>query len=94
MRNTACVICGKELNSAFWDDTDDQAPPSGATVFISHGNYGSTVWDPMTPEYLQVTLCDKCLSQAAASGRVLHCEPQPVTTPVIYSTWTGPREEL
>jgi hypothetical protein len=90
MRNTACVVCGKELKPAFEDDIDNESPPSAATVFTSHGNFGSTLWDPVgSSRYLQVTLCDKCLSQAAAAGRVLLCEPQRAITPVKYSIWSG-----
>ncbi len=94
MRNSACVVCGKGLKPSFEDSMDDESPPGAATVFTSRGNFGSTMWDPSpsSDDYLQVTICDKCLSQAAATGRVLLCQPQHVVTSVVYSVWSGPRE--
>ena len=74
MNNESCVICGKPIKTS---ETFVQA----ATIFTAHGNFGSTLWDPvprddLTP-YLQITICDKCLTLASQAGRVLLVRPKP-----------------
>lgn len=54
-----CFRCDKTLESVFGDDTEQ---PYAATSFYSHGQYGSTVFDPMNShESLQIHICDECL---------------------------------
>lgn len=68
-----CIVCGKALESAVRSvgSRTDPNQPSEGTVFSSHGNYGSTVWDPMTGvDMLEINVCDPCLVEHA--GRVLH----------------------
>lgn len=107
MLNRACVVCGREIRSAMNEATsgwaaesDIEEPPHAATIFTSQGNYGSTLWDPAprdkyTP-YLQVTICDKCLTFAASAGRVIKCVPVPVpvkTSSVIWQVDEPPVRE-
>jgi len=34
-----------------------------ATIWRSYGNFGSTIFDPLDNEYLQVYVCDECLKK-------------------------------
>lgn len=60
-----CFKCGWELTSISPGGQDRQ--PNGGTVFRAHGNYGSSVWDPMNGAQsrhtvtLEINLCDACL---------------------------------
>ena len=61
---TNCIKCGKQLDN--WDvaypEGASQVHPLGGTVFRSYGNYGSTVFDPLDASYLDICVCDSCLS--------------------------------
>ena len=63
-----CIVCGKALRNVF-DDAGNQ--PNDGVVLTTHGNYGSTVYDSFTGEFLEVNLCDPCLVRAGEQGRVL-----------------------
>lgn len=66
-----CVICRAEIKPALASD-EDINPPSGAVVFSSYGNYGSTVFDPMTNSiHIEIFICDGCLEKEVAEGNVL-----------------------
>lgn len=69
-----CIVCGKDLESALPADLEGgQNQPNDGTTFISHGQYGSTVWDPMDRggnEMLEINICDPCLLQH--KDKVLH----------------------
>jgi hypothetical protein len=63
-----CFKCGRKLKSVFPDDiaispytTPNQ--PYDAATFQAYGQYGSTVYDPMSQRYpwLEINICDKCL---------------------------------
>lgn len=52
-----CVICEKSL------EIDKHDIVYGATVWNTRGNYGSTVYDPLTNGVkLECWICDKCLT--------------------------------
>ena len=76
-----CIICGKELKpalSGLKDSSRAANQPNEGTTFHSHGQYGSTVWDPMSPgglETLEINICDPCL--LANKERVLHVSHRP-----------------
>ena len=53
-----CIVCGKKLPNVT-DDSENQ--PSGGTCFQSHGQYGSTIFDPMDGSYIEIIVCDECL---------------------------------
>ena len=38
-------------------------PISGGLMFQTYGHYGTTVFDPMTGEYLEIVVCDECIKQ-------------------------------
>ena len=63
-----CVVCGKALRNAF-EDAENQ--PSDGVACTTHGNYGSTVYDPvLTGEFIEFNLCDECLVRAGEQGRI------------------------
>jgi len=55
-----CIACGRELRNVS-DDSDTNQPYCG-TAFVSHGHYGSTIFDPMNGHYLELNVCDLCLA--------------------------------
>lgn len=70
--NRVCIVCDKGLVSAFGgnkqdgeDEDDNRNPPDGATVWTTTGNYGSTLYDPITNtnEWLECFICDGCLEK-------------------------------
>lgn len=85
-----CIVCRRTLDDAFADQDFNQ--PADATMFRSHGNYGSTVFDPgSTGERLDVNICDECLIAAARDGIVGHTVTKPVHSQATSIVWTpGP----
>lgn len=86
----ACFRCGHDLEPT-WEGSRDAW---GGTTFRSSGNYGSTVFDPMSAaEELEVIICDGCLRTVARLAphlvRLLkhakHFPPQPR---VEVTSWT------
>ena len=73
--NRQCIVCDANLNAERDAENDDfDNPPSGGTVWITRGNYGSSEYDPMdSNEYLETFICDKCLIEK--SDRVYHVSP-------------------
>lgn len=68
-----CLACGGELEPAFRENPKNEpAIPYGGTVFHTYGHYGSTAFHPMDDSYLEITICDVCLSGGAATERVWH----------------------
>jgi hypothetical protein len=71
-----CIACGKALEpvgSGSPNHADD------ANEFSTHGQYGSTKFDPMDGSLLVVNICDECIVSASFKGRV-------------YSVMAGSRE--
>lgn len=63
-----CIVCGVKPDPAFPPDPefpqDYDWQPHGATTFTADGQYGSTVWDPITRrDKLMINICDSCLVQ-------------------------------
>jgi len=74
-----CIICGTPLRNALRGDVDNQ--PLDGVCCLTHGNYGSTVFDSFNGEFLEFNICDPCLVGAGAEGRVwIARERRPVTT--------------
>lgn len=73
-----CIVCDKvpEGAGAHEDKGAPYEQPYGATIFVSHGQYGSTVFDPMGTRdlFLQVNICDDCLKVKAAEQKILLVE--------------------
>lgn len=87
-----CIRCGKGFTTDSPPDWKDDGPPNDGLLFISYGNYGSTVYDPQGngQEYLLVILCDECAVAQAKSGNVMHiCKPlpQPLPPPRYRGPW-------
>ena len=63
-----CFACGKAIEPGHVDPSMPREElatvnPSDGNKFIAHGNYGSTVFDPLgsRDEYLQIIVCCDCL---------------------------------
>ena len=59
-----CFICDEPLKDGV--DGNDKClisyPPSGAIMFTSRGNWGSSLFDPgNTPEVIEIAICDRCV---------------------------------
>lgn len=80
-----CFKCGKHLESAFPPEHTDNNQPYAGTTFVSHGHYGSTVFDEMSDSYLELNLCDDCLR--ANASEVLRVTPIPAKAEYEYETW-------
>lgn len=63
-----CIVCGKDLALM---DSGSPNHAGNANEFCTHGQYGSTVFDPVNGDRLAVNICDKCLMDAQKLGRVL-----------------------
>lgn len=61
-----CISCGYPPKAI----TAGDRQPLGATTFVSHGHYGSGVFDRMSGQWLEVNVCDDCIRIGARKGRV------------------------
>lgn len=61
MNELDCFKCGKKLQTSLPGSTVYNQPSEGL-VFISYGQYGSTVFDPMNDTYLELNICDLCVA--------------------------------
>ena len=85
-----CLICDKTLVSVFPDLGNPQA--YGAVRFVSRGNYGSAVFDPMADgEMLEINICDNCLLKN--KSKVIYCKEIYKENEYERSTWDGKDEE-
>ena len=68
--NTAhCIRCDRPIEWYEW--ATSHQPPSGATVWTTHGNYGSTEYDPMgSGEYMEGGVCDPCFVVLKDRGQI------------------------
>lgn len=87
----SCIACGKKLECVFPepDDDDFAVQPYRATMFTSHGNYGSTVFEPSDGTFLEINVCDDCLTAAAGQGRVTHATPVRFPPESTRAPWDG-----
>ncbi len=67
-----CIICRKPLEKVSRDATNH---PDDGVVCTTHGNYGSTVFDPGDGSYLEFNMCDQCLLNAARFNCVAIVRP-------------------
>jgi hypothetical protein len=62
-----CLACGKELDNLEYTTrskgTKIEVHPMGGLHFRTYGNYGSTVFDPMDGTYLDIAICDVCVTK-------------------------------
>lgn len=69
-----CIVCGKALSSAVPASVSSGTnQPNDGLNFAARGNYGSTVFDPLSEDgagYLEVSVCDACVVEKAKAGAV------------------------
>lgn len=63
-----CIICGCVLERV---TPTAEGQPDDGIMCQSHGNYGSTVFDPEDLSYLAFNICDECVVEKAQQGRVM-----------------------
>jgi len=86
-----CFKCDKELEPVFKPDSDRDTnrwnfQPQEATTFYSSGQYGSTVWDPMSNIHqLMINICDECMLQF--SNRTVLTRTIKRISTVTYHEW-------
>ena len=59
-----CFCCEKEISPVFTrenNSSDINQQPDDAIGFVSNGNYGSTVFDPMEFSVIAINICDDCI---------------------------------
>jgi len=57
----SCIVCGADLANVFPNTTNNQ--PMDGTAFTTSGHYGSTFFDPMDGQQLEINVCDPCLTK-------------------------------
>lgn len=82
-----CFVCGVDF---------DRIPggpdnmPDGGNIFTATGNYGSTVFDPMTNDCsLEINICADCLQKHRERTIMVRTE---ITRIRIVEPWTGQSE--
>jgi hypothetical protein len=62
-----CIKCNKSLENFMGEDNHQ---PIGGLSLVGYGHYGCTVWDPMNGSFLEMAICDSCLSDAIKNNIV------------------------
>lgn len=76
-----CIICGGTLER---ESDEYEGQPADGVMCSTRGNYGSTVYDAMTGEYLAFNICDPCLVERGKMGRLFATRSSiPVQTDVV-----------
>jgi hypothetical protein len=77
-----CIICGKQLEDCGGGSVNQ---PYAGTTFVAHGQYGSTVWDPMNDDLcLEINICDSCLRERKVRVAMVTSHVQRST---VYEPW-------
>lgn len=63
-----CIICGVRLERV---EPSAEGQPDDGLMCQTHGNYGSTVFDPDDLSFLAFNICDECIVEKAQQGRVM-----------------------
>lgn len=63
MKHVDCIACSKTMESVLPEGRGIQ--PLGGLAFCSHGHYGSSYFDPMDGSFIEIAVCDECLSKTA-----------------------------
>jgi hypothetical protein len=80
-----CFCCNKELEATL---TENEPPSmiSGGLICYTHGNFGSTVFDPVYGDYrLVFYVCDACMT--ARKEKVLHVKYEQHLSKEIIDEW-------
>lgn len=91
MNITPCFICEKELGAAFGHKQDDSyREPAYGTMFRAIGNYGSTIFDNIGSDYLEINICDECLFNRRNKTKLIVVKrPQEIVTEWIIDDIPG-----
>lgn len=80
---TTCIVCDKDVvfgwpgDKGMNYDVNCTGVASDATIWRSHGNYGSTEFDSMHGgHWLEVLVCDECLKKKARQVRAVESDRQ------------------
>ena len=90
-----CIRCGKQLYQVSKEapvTESFQNQPYNGTAFYTSGHYGSTVFDEVFGETIEINVCDTCLLDAAKEQRILYYRRVTQTEYVDRQFWT-PDEE-
>lgn len=83
-----CIVCDKEFENIAVNVEQDVNQPNNGLTFMTHGHFGTAVFDPMSPDrWLEINICDECITER--ENRVLHVTkaPKAFVNPVIYEKW-------
>lgn len=85
-QNLNCFRCDVALEDAIpgTEEHPVENQPYKGTVFVATGQYGSTAWDPFNGDWLELNICDDCLT--SLPSRVLHGRSIQ-TSETTYSKW-------
>ncbi len=57
-----CIVCSKQIDT-------HMGLPMGGLIATCHGNYGSSIFDPLSgASYLKFTVCDECMTVAITNS--------------------------
>lgn len=71
MKVVKCISCKKSLEE-FDVPKEGSFHPLDGLEFVTHGHYGSTVFDPVVEfKRLCVCICDECVAQGIEDGVIL-----------------------
>lgn len=62
-----CFICDVELDNMEYKDVD--VHPMYGLHFRTYGHYGSTIFDPMNGQVLDIAICDECVKKNIDKAR-------------------------
>lgn len=91
MSTLSCIVCDCSLDSCMQMEEGANQPYKG-TVFTSHGQYGSTIFDPMDGSYLEINICDACLAEKARTNYVLINKNESIRFVSDSYLWNGSEE--
>lgn len=81
-----CIKCGRKLEPVHADHVPRQ--PYAGTTFVSHGQYGSTVFEPNSPRvFLEINVCDTCMCECARDGSIARGVNVHRPDDVQYESW-------
>jgi hypothetical protein len=87
-----CIVCKKQLQFAGPEDKEHKIQPYGGIMCSSHGNFGSTVFDPYCSDHnaeLLFLVCDECLMERRSEVVVFVSkreQAQPMSVDEYFST--------
>jgi hypothetical protein len=81
-----CLCCDKELEATSLSENEPPCMINDGVKCYTHGNYGSTVFDPVYGDYrLVFYICDLCIS--SRKDKILHVQYKQQTVVQILNDW-------